>query len=102
MKKSMLDPEGANLIADLILDHLAQDKVEYIGGLVMGSVPIVSVVCAKSHFPPHHPLRAFFVRKEAKQHGTQKLIDGHLEDYSNVVLFDDVTTTGGSEIGRAS
>src|SRR3546814_1641407 len=60
MKKSMLDPEGANLIADLILDHLAQDKVEYIGGLVMGSVPIVSVVCAKSHFPDRKCTRLNF------------------------------------------
>jgi orotate phosphoribosyltransferase len=95
MKKTMLDPEGANLIASemLLLNELS--KADAIGGLVMGAVPIVSVVCARSHYTDR-PLPAFFVRKERKGHGTQQLIDGHLNRDSRVVLVDDVTTTGGS------
>lgn len=93
MKKTMLHPEGANLIADAILDKL-EDDVDGIGGLVMGAVPIVAVVCAKSY--QRRPIKAFFVRKEAKDHGTGEQIDGYAEKGTRVVLVDDVTTTGGS------
>lgn len=94
MKKTMLDPEGANLIADAILDILTDEKTESIGGMALGAVPIVAVVCAKSHL--RHPIGAFFVRKEAKDHGTKQLIDGYIKTDTRVILVDDVTTTGGS------
>jgi orotate phosphoribosyltransferase len=95
MKTTMLDPEGSNLIADAILDKLEAEHVDAIGGLVMGAVPIVSVVCAKSFFRDR-PVSAFFVRKEVKGHGTDKLIEGHLQSGTRAILVDDVTTTGGS------
>lgn len=95
MKKTMLDPEGANLISDAILDVLEGEEVDYVGGIAMGAVPIVSIVVQKS-FTRGRPVRGFFVRKDVKDHGTQKLIDGHFADNSKVILFDDVTTTGGS------
>ncbi len=94
MKMTMLDPEGANLIAELILDRPEVAKANAVGGLEMGAVPIVSVVCAKSFYGKKIP--AFFVRKEKKGHGTNQLIDGNLEAGWHVVLVDDVTTTGGS------
>lgn len=94
MKRTTLHPEGANLIADVILDLLRGDKVDAIGGLAVGAVPVVTAVCVKSY--PLRPLLGFFVREDKKQHGTQTLIDGHLPDKAKVVMFDDVTTTGGS------
>lgn len=94
MKKTMFDPEGANLAAELILEVLKDDRIDFIGGIEMGAVPVVSAVTVKSF--PHRPLRSFFVRKEAKGHGRKELIGGNLEENSDVVLFDDVTTTGGS------
>lgn len=96
MKRTMLDPEGANLIADAVLRRLARTAVDGVGGLVMGAVPIVAVVCAKSF--PARPLRGFFVRKEAKDHGTARRIDGNLAAGDRVVILEDVTTTGGSAL----
>ncbi len=63
----------------------------------MGAVPIVAVVCAKS-FQRGRPLQGFFVRKEAKDHGTAKLIDGNLAPGARAAVLEDVTTTGGSAL----
>jgi orotate phosphoribosyltransferase len=97
MKPTMFDPEGANLIADAVLDCLGPPQVDAVGGLVMGAVPIVAVVCAKS-FERGRPLQGFFVRKKPKDHGTAKLIDGNLARGARVAVLEDVTTTGGSAL----
>src|SRR6516162_6614286 len=94
MKKTMFYPEGAALLADLLFDAIKDEDVEYIGGLETGAIPIVSALCARSW--PEKPLKGFFVRKENKGHGTDQRIDGLLERGSSVILFEDVTTTGGS------
>lgn len=104
MKPTMLDPEGAWLIAELILDALDGMTVDYVGGLEMGAVPIATSVATKS-FARERPLRAFFIRKGAKEHGTRKLIEGLAEGESlagkRVVILEDVTTTGGSSLKAA-
>ncbi len=106
MKPTMLNPMGAHLIATLILDQLAQDGIEadMIGGLEMGAVPLASAVAAISAAGPR-PLHAFFVRKQAKEHGTQSLVEGLAKGETltgkKVVIVEDVTTTGGSAIKAA-
>lgn len=106
MKPTMLDPEGAYLIATLILEQIAVDGVrtDLIGGLELGAVPIASAVCAVSH-QAGHPLRAFLVRKQAKDHGTKSLVEGLGRGETlagkRVVIVEDVTTTGGSSIKAA-
>ncbi len=60
----------------------------------MGAVRIAVAVAMKSW--PTRPLNAFFVRKEAKDHGTKQLIDGNFQPGSTVIVLEDVTTTGGS------
>ena len=97
MKKTMLDPEGANLIADLMLDVLDKEDVTHAGGLAMGAVPLVSALCVKS-FQRGRPLGCFYVRKETKDHGTESLVDGYLEKGARVAILEDVTTTGGSAL----
>jgi orotate phosphoribosyltransferase len=95
MKPTTFDPEGTNLIAGIIYDMLKNEPdVDAVGGLEVGSIPIISIVCMRSW--PEHPLSGFMVRKQKKGHGTDKKIDGNFSDGSTVVLFDDVTTTGGS------
>jgi orotate phosphoribosyltransferase len=94
MKRTMFDPEGAALLADLLFAAIKGDDVEYIGGLETGAIPIVAALCARSW--PERPLKGFFVRKENKGHGTDQRIDGLLQRGSKVILFEDVTTTGGS------
>ncbi len=99
LKQTMLDPEGANLLADLVLDVMEAQGIHNIGGLEMGAVPLVSAVCTKSF--ERIPVNAFFVRKSVKDHGAVQLIDGHLDEGSEVLIIDDVVTTGGSAIQAA-
>src|SRR5437588_7518953 len=97
MKPTMFDPEGANFLARLVLDQIAELKADYIGGLEMGAVPLIAPITMLS-YDTRRPIPGFFVRKELKDHGTKKLvevIEGGLRG-KNVVILDDVTTAGKS------
>ena len=104
MKPTMLHPEGAHLIGALIVDQLGDLEVDYAGGLEMGAVPIAAAVAAVSH-ARGRPIQSFFVRKQAKEHGTRSLVEGLAADETmagkNVVVLEDVTTTGGSALKAA-
>lgn len=99
MKPTMLDPEGGHLIATLILAALEGAEVDLIGGLEMGAVPLAVGVAVTSQVKGW-PLRAFFVRKQAKDHGAKQLIEGLAPGETvhgkRIVVLEDVTTTGGS------
>ncbi|MBO0751106.1 MAG: orotate phosphoribosyltransferase [Bradyrhizobiaceae bacterium] len=95
MKPSTFSPEGLSLIADIVYAMLREDhSVEAVGGLELGALPITSAVSMRSF--GERPIEGFVVRKEKKDHGTAKKIDGNFRDNSTVVLFEDVTTQGGS------
>jgi orotate phosphoribosyltransferase len=99
MKPTMLDPEGAALIAQLTLDALADERIDYVGGLEMGAVPIAGAIAAFSALAGR-PLPAFFVRKKPKEHGAKLLLEGLAPGASiagkRAAIIEDVTTTGGS------
>jgi orotate phosphoribosyltransferase len=99
LKPTMLDAEGAALLAQLTLDALAVEELDYIGGLEMGAVPIAAAASAVSALTDS-PVHAFFVRKQPKEHGAKLLIEGLTKDESldgkRVAILEDVTTTGGS------
>ena len=101
MKPSMLHPEGAHLMATLILEALKSARVDLIGGLEMGAVPLATAVAVLSQ-AQGRPLSAFFVRKQAKEHGARKLVEGLAPGETlqgkHVVILEDVTTTGGSSM----
>jgi len=94
-KMTCLDPAGATLIAEAIMEEIKDLPVEAVGGMDMGATPIVGAVAVMSHLRGR-PLPVFVVRKEVKQHGTMKPIEGPLPAGGKVVLIDDVITTGGS------
>jgi orotate phosphoribosyltransferase len=94
MKKTTFDPEGCSLIAEMVYDEVAEENGIYIGGLANGATPIVSTTVLVS--AAHNPKMGFYVRDEIKNHGTQQLIEGFIEDGADVILVDDVTTSGGS------
>jgi orotate phosphoribosyltransferase len=99
LKPTMLDAEGAALLARLTLDALAGERIDCIGGLEMGAVPIAGAVAQLSHMIGT-PVQAFFVRKQPKDHGAKLSIEGLMPGESlhgkRVVIVEDVTTTGGS------
>jgi orotate phosphoribosyltransferase len=94
LKKTMLDPEGASLLADLLFDKIKAEDVDCVGGMETGAIPLVAELCMRSW--PVKPVKGFFIRKETKGHGTDQQVEGRLERGSRVILLEDVTTTGGS------
>lgn len=95
MKPTMLDPDGADLISDLILDALDGESFDAVGGLAYGAIPLVVGVVQKSA-ALGRPVPGCYVRKEQKDRGAEKLIDGNPPEGGTVVVFEDVTTKGGS------
>ena len=98
-KKTTLLPEGAWLTARAVLRIVRERRIDAqaIGGLTLGADPIVCPVAALSHLEGP-PLRAFIVRKETKEHGTGRRIEGLLDPGSRVIIVDDVVTTAGSTL----
>lgn len=94
-----MSPEGLSIIGPLALSALRQTgwSVDAIGGLTLGADPIsYAISYASAH--TDHPLRAFTVRKEAKTHGTGKLLEGPFRKGDRVAVVEDVLTTGGSAL----
>jgi len=94
-KPTMLHPEGATLLAQLIFDALKDVNADCVGGLEMGAVPLIAPVAMQS-LEAGQPLMGFFVRKAPKDHGTRQRIEGIDMAGKTAVIVEDVTTTGGS------
>ena len=98
-RKVTLSAEGAALIGAGVLECLnGYPAVQAVGGLTMGADPIVGAILALAGSAGRGELRGFLVRKEAKTHGTGRLVEGPLEPGSTVAIVDDVATTGGSSL----
>ena len=93
-----LTPEGAYLVASIILNYIKGKDIDAIGGPTLGADPIVGAIACLSHINKI-PIKTFIVRKQAKVHGMQRQIEGpRLKKNSKVILVDDVATTGKSLI----
>lgn len=97
MKMTMLDPEGAHVLAQLLFEELSDFEVERIGGLELGAVPLIAPLAVES-FMRGRPLAGFIVRKATKDHGTRKEIEGESVNGKNVAVIEDVTTQGKSAL----
>lgn len=98
LRQTTMLPEGAALIGEIILDYMQAQGMRCVGGLELGAVPIISAIALTSHLKSY-PVDAFFVRKKAKEHGAREKIDGHVRDGAEVLLVDDVATSGKSMMG---
>jgi orotate phosphoribosyltransferase len=94
-----MSPDGLALIGPLALAALRDVdwRVNAVGGLTLGADPI-SYAIAYASAETASPLRAFTVRKEAKAHGTGRLIEGPFQAGDRVAIIEDVITTGGSAL----
>src|SRR5919204_6594373 len=97
-----MSPEGLALIGPLGLGALREAgwDVDAVGGLTLGADPIAYAISYASA-QGGAPLRAFTVRKEAKGHGTGRLIEGPFRAGDRVAVVEDVITTGGSALRAA-
>jgi len=104
LKPTMLNPEGAALLAELTFDALKDGKFDYVVGLEMGAVPIAGAIAQLSWINAH-PISAFFVRKKPKEYGAKAQVEGLTKAESlsgkRIVIVEDVTTTGGSALKAA-
>ncbi len=113
-----LHAEGGRLAGILMLELIRQHlpTAQAVGGLTMGADPLVSNTASASaweladhrefleldpdenHGPEPGLIHGFLVRKAEKTHGTGRRVEGFLQPGAEVVIVDDVCTTGGSTI----
>ncbi len=97
-KQVTLDPAGARLIGEGILDLFSADAMPAaVGGMSIGADPITAAVVTMSAVRGT-PVRGFMVRKQPKGHGTNQYIEGPVRPGDEVVVVEDVVTTGGSSL----
>jgi orotate phosphoribosyltransferase len=100
-KQAVLGAEGHFLVGWLFCRVIAEraPEVEAVGGLTLGADPLASATATMSYLAGR-PLHAFYVRKEAKGHGTGQWLEGakSLRPGMPVAILEDVVTTGGSAL----
>jgi orotate phosphoribosyltransferase len=104
-----LDAEGANLLAELFLESIgeqldglaSEEPCTYIGSSGVGGAPIVGQILTHAG-DMKLPWQGFIVRDAEKGHGLQKKIEGHYGSDGDIVLVEDVITTGGSILEAAA
>ena len=96
-RKITLDSKGVNLVAAGMLDKLGDELPDAVGGMAIGADPITAAVIMLSG-QQDRPLKGFIVRKEAKAHGKGQAVEGPVQPGEQVVILEDVVTTGGSSL----
>ena len=95
-KRALLRPAGFHATGRLVAARARELGASAVGGLTMGADPIACAALAASE---DDGLRAFFVRKERKEHGLERWIEGPpLEEGTRCLVVEDVVTTGGSTV----
>jgi len=94
-KKAIFQSEVVSLLGDVLWEMTKDLAIDAAGGLEVGAIPMAATLAGRYH-REGRPLEGFFVRKQAKTHGSQERIEGVLQPGMRVAVLDDVLTTGGS------
>ena len=94
-KKVLFHAEAIWLLGDVLWELTRELSIEAIGGLEIGAIPMATAACLRYH-ENGRKLEGFFVRKEAKEHGSRQRLEGSIEPGQRVAVIDDVFTSGGS------
>jgi orotate phosphoribosyltransferase len=96
-RKVTLHSEGARQVGEGILELLGDPLPDAVGGMAIGADPISAAVITTAAYQGR-PLRGFIVRKDSKEHGKGRMVEGPVEPGQHVVIVEDVVTTGGSSL----
>jgi len=94
-RRALLRPAGFLAAGELIATAARELDAGAVGGPVMAAIPLA---CAAIAVPGGRDLRGFFVRKERKQHGLQRWVEGPVEAGDRCLVVEDTVTTGGSTV----
>lgn len=94
-KKAIFHSEAVALLGEVIWSMTKDLNIQAVGGLEVGAIPMAATVAARYH-QGGRAMEGFFVRKEAKGHGSKERVEGVLKPGWRVGMLDDVLTTGGS------
>ncbi len=104
VKRIFLDPEAIDLIGQALVATWKNtgSSATAVGGMTLGADPLITSFVLKARDAGHH-IPGFIVRKEPKGHGTQQYLEGagDIPDGSDVLVLEDVVTSGGSSIKTA-
>jgi orotate phosphoribosyltransferase len=93
-KRAILRPAGFQALAELVAERAGALGATAVGGLTMGADPVACAALAGGA-----DAKAFFVRKDTKQHGLMRTIEGPpLDEDERCLIVEDVVTTGGSTL----
>jgi orotate phosphoribosyltransferase len=93
-KRAILRPAGFAALGELVRAEAERVRASAVGGMTMGADPVACAALAAGA-----DVKAFFVRKERKQHGLQRWVEGPpLEPGERCLIVEDVVTTGGSTV----
>lgn len=90
MKRAVTSPIILSQVAEIIAERIDEKSIDRIAGPALGAIPLVTAVSLATGIP------MLMIRKAKKDHGTSNLIEGDLVEGDQVVVLEDVTTTGNS------
>ena len=94
-RRALLRPAGFAAAGGLIAQAAVEAQASAVGGPVMAAIPLA---CAAIAAPQGAGLVGFFVRKERKEHGLQRWVEGPVEPGTRCLVVEDTVTTGGSTL----
>lgn len=96
-RKLTLTGEGANQVAAGMLHLMAEGMPQAVGGMAIGADPITAAIITRA-WQEGHDLKGFIVRKESKEHGTGRQVEGPVIAGESAIIVEDVVTSGGSSL----
>jgi orotate phosphoribosyltransferase len=96
-KKVLFHGEAVALLGELLYDSLRDLEIQAVGGLEVGAIPMATAAVLRFQ-QAGRTLEGFFVRKQAKGHGSQERLEGQVQAGDRVAVLDDVLTTGESVV----
>jgi orotate phosphoribosyltransferase len=94
-KKAIFNAEAVWLLGEVIYQMTRTMNLQALGGPEVGAIPLATAAAMRYH-EHGQSIEAFYVRKQAKGHGSKEMVEGIVKPGDQVAIVEDVLTTGGS------